>query len=473
MVFSTYIFIFYFLPAVLLGYYALPSFVRRFGAPGRQVTAARNGFLLAASCVFYGWWNPWFVLLLLFVAVSNYLCGLIMTRPGASPRQRVWGLTVAVALDLGTLGFFKYFMFLQTNLNQALSWLGADRLRVLDIALPMGVSFYTFKALGYIFDVYREAAPPARTLRDFACYVALYPQLEAGPIERYAKMAGPLADRTHTWQKFASGVALFILGFAKKVLLANPVGEIATTTFSAQSLTTGDAWVGAAAYAFQIYFDFSGYSDMAVGLGRMIGFEFMKNFNSPYQAESITDFWRRWHLSLSSWFRDYVFLPLEMATRDHPNARRRQAVNLMLMMLLVGLWHGAGWTFVAWGAYHGAWMVLEQRRRKDGFYQRLPRPARLVTTFVLVTISWVLFRSDTFPQALEYLKTMFGVGGGGDSALLLAAQLYGQGQLVLMALCAVLLLCPWQAHDWSANLTWPKALALAPAMGWTLLYTCA
>ena len=454
MVFTSHVFIFFFLPLFLLVYFSLPF-------------KWRNFWITVASYAFYGWWNPWFVLLLVFVTVVNYLGGLLMTRDGASERQRFWGVTLAVVLSLATLGFFKYFMFCQANLNHVLSWLGADGVHVLQIALPTGISFYVFKALSYSFDVYRGPGPPARSWRDFAGYLALFPQLEAGPIERFRNVAGQLAHRLPP--RFASGVALFVLGFAKKVLLANPVGEIATVAFSAQSLTTGDAWFGALAYAFQIYFDFSGYSDMAVGLGRMIGLEFMKNFDSPYLAESITEFWRRWHISLSSWFRDYVFLPLELATRDHPHAGRRVSINLMLTMLLVGLWHGASWTFVAWGGYHGALMVFERWWGKHSAYRRLPRRVRVAVTFVLVLISWVLFRSDNFSGALDYLRAMVGAGATGEGAALLAAQLYIQGKLVLMALSALLVLWPTQAHEWSAQITWPKALALVLAFGLALM----
>src|SRR5262249_30513407 len=245
-------------------------------------------------------------------------------------RLRLRVLTIAIVLSLGTLGFFKYFMFLETNLNHVLGWLGAGAVRVLEITLPMGISFYTFHALSYSADVYRGTAPPVRSFVDFACYIALYPQLVAGPIIRYNTVADQLVSRSHTWEKFSSGVALFALGFAKKTLLANPMGQVADAAFTAQALSTPDAWFGAVAYAFQIYFDFAGYSDMAVGLGRMIGFEFMKNFDAPYQADSITDFWRRWHISLSTFLRDYLYIPLG-GNRKGP---RRTYLNLIVVMLL-------------------------------------------------------------------------------------------------------------------------------------------
>jgi alginate O-acetyltransferase complex protein AlgI len=356
-------------------------------------------------------------------------------------------------------------MFFQTNLNRVLAWLSADGVRVLQITLPIGISFYVFHCLSYAIDVYRGTAPPARSFPDFACYIALYPQLVAGPIVRYNTVAGQLVSRSHGWDKFASGTALFILGLSKKVLLANPVSEIADAAFSAQSLTPVDAWFGVVAYAFQIYFDFSGYSDMAIGLGRMIGFEFIKNFNSPYLADSITDFWRRWHISLSTFLRDYLYIPLG-GNRKGP---RRTYLNLAIVMLLGGLWHGANWTFIAWGAYHGLLLAGERWLGKQSVYHRLPRPVRVGITFVLVLVSWVFFRSENLPDALRYLGFMFGAGGEGVGAVLLAAQLYRQGTLLPMALSAFFVLWPTQAHEWSGQITWPKALALAPAFSLALM----
>ena len=309
MVFTTYLFIFYFLPLVLLIYYALEGLSRGMNASAGTITRVLNALLVVASYVFYGWWNPWYILLMLAVTVVNYVCGRILGSPTASPRLRYGVVTVAIALSLSTLGFFKYFAFLETNLNHVLAWLGTDTVPVLEIALPLGISFYTFHALSYSVDVYRGKAPPARSFLDFACYIALFPQLVAGPIIRYNTVADQLVSRSHTWDKFSSGVALFSLGFAKKVLLANPIGQVADAAFNAQSLSTPDAWFGAVAYAFQIYFDFCGYSDMAVGLGRMIGFEFMKNFDAPYRADSITDFWRRWHISLSTFLPTIFTFP--------------------------------------------------------------------------------------------------------------------------------------------------------------------
>jgi alginate O-acetyltransferase complex protein AlgI len=459
MVFTTHIFVFYFLPLVLLVYYAMPWPMERAGWPAGRISQARNFFLLLASYVFYGWWNPWYVLLMLSVSLANYGCGVVMSRADAGPRQRFWAVTAAVVISLATLGFFKYFVFFQTNFNHVLAWFGSEGTRLWQITLPVGISFYTFHALSYTIDVYRGTAPAARSLTDFACYIALFPQLVAGPIIRYHTVAGQLVERAHTWDRFASGAALFVLGFSKKVLLANPIGEVADAAFAAHSLTALDAWFGVAAYAFQIYFDFSGYSDMAVGLGRLFGFEFMHNFNSPYLADSITEFWRRWHISLSTFLRDYLYIPLG-GNRKGP---RRTYLNLAIVMLLGGLWHGANWTFVIWGAYHGLCLALERWLSRYGFYQRLPRPLRVGATFVLLLFSWVLFRSSTLGQAATYFGFMFGADAGLENALLLAAQFYARGKVLLMTLCVLLVIWPVQAREWSARLTWPKALVLAPA----------
>src|SRR3954469_17642817 len=409
MVFTTYLFVFYFLPLVLLCYYALLASGRGLGATNGRTCLVLNAFLLLASYIFYGWWNPWFILLMLGITVMNYACVRLLGWRHAGPGLRYWAVTAAIAISLGTLGFFKYFGFFEENLNQVLAWLGADTVKVLAIVLPIGISFYTFHALSYSIDVYRGTAPPVRSFADFACYIALFPQLVAGPIIRYNTVSDQLVSRGHSWEKFSSGVALFILGFAKKILLANPMGRVADAAFDAQSLSTPDAWFGAVAYALQIYFDFSGYSDMAVGLGRMIGFEFMKNFDSPYHADSITDFWRRWHISLSTFLRDYLYIPLG-GNRKGPI---RTYVNLIVVMLLGGLWHGANWTFVAWGAYHGGLLAFERFQGKQSVYHRLPRPFRVATTLVLVLFSWVLFRSASLPHALDYLGVMLGGTSGG------------------------------------------------------------
>jgi alginate O-acetyltransferase complex protein AlgI len=391
MVFTSQIFVFYFLPIVLAAYYLLP---------GR-----RNLLLLAASYVFYGWWNPRFVLLMLLVTAANHACGRVIAGSPDRPGRRKAALTASVVFSLGTLAFFKYFVFFQINLNGAIGFFGGRPLSVWQIVLPVGISFYVFQSLSYTIDVYRGQSPPVRSFLDFACFVALFPQLIAGPIVRYNTVADQLVARTHTLDKFSSGVALFILGFAKKILLANMIGPVADAVFEAQSPGTLDAWFGVTAYAFQIYFDFSAYSDMAIGLGRMFGFEFPRNFNGPYRAQSITDFWRRWHISLSTFLRDYLYVPLG-GNRLGP---RRTYVNLALVMLLGGLWHGAQWTFILWGAYHGLLLIIERWMGKQPIYAKLPRPVRIAITFVLVLFAWVLFRSTSIEDAGRYFAAMFGL----------------------------------------------------------------
>ncbi len=442
MVFTSHIFIFYFLPFVLLAYYLLP--------------AKRNIFLLCASYVFYGWWNPWFVLLMLFATAANYLCGAVIQRSVLGSQRRKGALIVSVVVSLSTLGFFKYFVFLQDNVNHLLHAFGGAPFPVWQVALPVGISFYIFQSMTYTIDVYRGDSPPARSFFDFACFVSLFPQLIAGPIVRYRTVAQQLVNRDHTLEKFSSGVALFILGFSKKILLANMIGGAADAAFGAESPSTLDAWFGVTAYAFQIYFDFSAYSDMAIGLGRMFGFEFPRNFDSPYRSESITEFWRRWHISPSTFLRDYLYIPLG-GNRKGPG---RTYVNLWIVMLLGGLWHGANWVFVLWGAYHGALLAFERWFGKRSLYAGMPRPFRVGITFVLVLFAWVLFRAPNLGDALLFFGSMFGLAGGQGGSILLSAELYTQGNLIIMALCTLLAFQPRQAFDLSARITLPKAIAL-------------
>ncbi len=447
MVFSSHIFVFYFLPLVLLVYYNLPY-------------RWRNLFLTIFSYLFYGWWNPWFSLLMLFATAANYLAGLAISRPGASERQRVVAMTMGVAASLAVLGFFKYFMFLENNLNHLLAILGAGALPVLRITLPIGISFFTFQSLSYSVDVYRRKSLPVRSFTDFACFVALFPQLIAGPIVRYNTIAEQLVFRKHSPSKFASGVSLFILGIAKKILLANSMGEIADAVFSADAPLALDAWVGAAAYSFQIYFDFSAYSDMAIGLGRMVGFEIPKNFNAPYLADSITDFWRRWHISLSTFLRDYLYIPLG----GNRKGQRRTYINLAVVMLLGGAWHGAQWNFVLWGAYHGILLTFERWRCKRSPYAKLPRAIRICITFILVLFSWVLFRASSLGEAMRFYGYMFGLLESGSCSNLLEADIYTPMYMLMMGLCAVLCFQPRQAFDLVTDkpCTWQLVAILIP-----------
>jgi alginate O-acetyltransferase complex protein AlgI len=493
-VFSSHIFIFYFLPLTLLLYYA---------APWR----GRHLVLTLLSYLFYGWANPLFVVLLLFSTVVDYLCGLAivgsaplwlgrlaklrLTQTGvgfSSPdsarrtpdrwrrelvslepdTSRTRGQRIAVAVsvcvNLALLGFFKYFNFGVESYDALLPLLGLDGLRLelaFRITLPLGISFYTFQSMSYTIDIYRGHATPLRSFIDFACYVSMFPQLVAGPIIRFSEVADQLRHRSCTATKFARGVAFLSVGLAKKILLANPCGQVADLTFDAGSLGALDAWYGLVAYAFQIYFDFSAYSDMAIGLGLMLGFVFPKNFDSPYRSASITEFWRRWHISLSSWLRDYLYVPLGGSRRGS----RRTYINLLLVMVLGGLWHGAAWTFVIWGGLHGTALALERTRGKTAHYDRLPRPIRVGVTFILVSIGWVFFRAADLGEAMRYLQTMLGLGAVEPSRAVLAGVLY---QPYLAGAVTVAALVTWscpQTWDWSRQLTAPRAGLTLAALG--------
>ncbi len=427
MVFSSHIFIFYFLPLALLLYYASPR-------------ALKHLMLTLVSYVFYGWWNPWFTLLMLGSTVIDYACGKMITAEGASPRQRKSGMILSVISNLSILAFFKYTAFLAGNVSVASEMLGFGTVALpeffYNIVLPVGISFYTFQSMSYSIDLYRGHAVPARNFIDFACYVSMFPQLVAGPIVRYGSVADQLRERPHTIEGFVAGFTRFNVGFAKKIILANPMGAIADQCFGAGEgvLTAPMAWIGVTAYAFQIYFDFSAYSDMAIGLGRMFGFHFPENFNSPYKSRSITEFWRRWHISLSSFLRDYLYIPLG-GNRKGP---ARTYVNLMLVMLIGGLWHGAQWTFVAWGAIHGGMLALERLWGKKSWYARLPDPLRVVITFGIVLITWVFFRAENFEVATRYLAAMFGQGGEAASSVVLTGYLMRPANFLYLGLCAVI-----------------------------------
>jgi alginate O-acetyltransferase complex protein AlgI len=446
MVFTTHIFVFYFLPLFLLVYYALPR-------------GWRNLWITLASYVFYGWWQPWFVGLMLFTTCIDFVWGKVITHPGTSRARRRLAVAACVVTNLSLLGFFKYYVFAATTLNDLLVSVGAEPFRVMQVVLPIGISFYTFHSLTYIIDLYRGHATPAKSFTDFSAFVALFPDLVAGPIIRYKTLAEQLAGRDHTVDRFASGVVIFILGFAKKLFLANPVGVVADAAFRAGSPLPLDAWVGVLAYALQIYFDFCGYSDMAVGLGRMLGFEFPRNFDAPYRAESITDLWRRWHISLSSVLRDYLYFPLG-GNRKGPV---RTYINLLVVMLLGGLWHGAKWNFVAWGAYHGLLLGAERVGGKRSLYEVFPRAVRVGITFLLVLLSWVLFRADDLTAAMHYYASMFGLAPASPTAPLLGAILYSPYRLLVLMVGAWLVLQPLQAHDWATRpVTWFRVAGLIP-----------
>jgi alginate O-acetyltransferase complex protein AlgI len=366
-----------------------------------------------------------------------------------------------VTSNLSLLGFFKYFNFAVGSWNSLATALGIEAATIdsaLRVTLPLGISFYTFQSMSYAIDVYRGDAKPFRNFIDFACFVSMFPQLVAGPIIRFAEVAEQLASRKHTLAKFARGVAFFAVGLAKKILIANPCGRIADTVFDAAAPTALQAWHGVVGYAFQIYFDFSGYSDMAIGLGLMLGFVFARNFNSPYHSQSITEFWRRWHISLSTWLRDYLYLPLG-GNRKGPG---RTYVNLALTMLLGGLWHGAAWNFVVWGAFHGALLAVERAVGIERLYGWMPKPLRVANTFALVLVSWVFFRAADLPAAVDYLGRMFGVGPSAATAPLVGGLLLSPYLLLCFALAAVVVWAAPQSWYWTRDLgPWKVAAVLS------------
>jgi alginate O-acetyltransferase complex protein AlgI len=459
-VFSSHLFLFYFLTASLVLYYLSPRWLKHLT-------------LTVVSYVFYGWANPLFVVLMFVSTLIDYLCGLALVgqlRPSTwrnpipllSPgqprtRRQRWVLAISMISNLSLLGFFKYFNFLVFNCTALVESLGLTGMgfeNVLKITLPLGISFYTFQSMSYAIDVYRGDAQAIRNPIDYWCYVAMFPQLVAGPIIRFQDVADQLRERTHTAEKFARGIAFLGLGLGKKILLANPCGKVADMAFEAGSIGCLDSWVGVVAYAFQIYFDFSAYSDMAIGLGLMLGFMFAKNFDSPYLSQSITEFWRRWHLSLSAWLRDNLYYPLG----GNRKGSVRTYINLALVMLLGGMWHGASWNFVIWGAIHGVMLVLERLGGKHAYYERLPGYARMAITFCIVCFTWVFFRAADLPAALEYCRSMLGLTTPQAGAGLIGGLIYQPYYVVSMLLAAfVVWFCP-QTWDFTRTITWKKAV---------------
>ena len=393
MLFSSIVFLFTFLPAVMLLYYLLPV---RF----------RNVILLLASLVFYAWGEPVYLFLMLLSILFNYFSGLDIARNLQDKRAAKRSLVFNLIINLAVLGFFKYEGFVLDTLNGMLP----VHISYHALPLPIGISFYTFQILSYIIDVYRGNVKVQTNLPNFALYVTMFPQLIAGPIVQYADVDEQLASREISRTKFGEGSMYFIRGLAKKVLLANTSGMIFTEVsgLAKDNIAVMTAWLGAFAYMFQIYFDFSGYSDMAIGLGKMFGFEFNMNFNYPYVSKSITEFWRRWHISLSSWFRDYVYIPLG----GNRVSKIKHIRNLLIVWFLTGLWHGAAWNFVAWGLYYGVILIIEKYLLSP-VLDRLPDVVRHIYSIVLVVIGWVLFFSSSFGQAADYIRVMFGAGAHG------------------------------------------------------------
>lgn len=390
MVFSSTIFLCVYLPLVLLGYYICPK-------------KGRNLFLLIASLVFYAWGEPKYVFLMIFSILVNYIFGRLMDKNRGRQKRMKLLLVLSVVIDLGLLSVFKYTDFIITNVNAIFG----SSFDLLKIALPIGISFYTFQAMSYTIDVYRNDVRVQKNLIDFGMYITMFPQLIAGPIVRYADVQDQLAERSVTTADFSEGIMRFVVGLGKKVLLANQMGAVWSDIYAlGGDVSALMAWTGAIAYTFQIYFDFSGYSDMAIGLGRMFGFKFPENFRYPYQSVSITDFWRRWHITLSTWFKEYLYIPLGGNRRG----LARQALNLLIVWSLTGFWHGAGWNFVMWGLYYFVILFIEKLFLLKAL-DKLPKFFRHVYALLLIIIGWVIFASDDVSVLLPYLGSMFGANG--------------------------------------------------------------
>jgi alginate O-acetyltransferase complex protein AlgI len=463
-VFSSNIFAFYFLPFSLAIYYSLYKASQR----------ARNLCLALLGYVFYGWVNPKFIFLMFGTTFLDWLLSLVIAynswrfwrdwKPkleelpqGERTKRQRSALVMSIVSNLLMLGFFKYFNFFLDSYNGAVVAAGAAQLHwdtFFRVILPLGISFYTFQSLSYIIDVYRGDAKAMRNFVDFSCFVSMFPHLVAGPILKFSFLAGQIEKRSLTIDKFARGSAFFMLGMAKKILLANPCGKVADQAFNAHSVHPFDAWFGAVSYAFQIFIDFSAYSDMAIGLGLMFGFVFARNFDSPYRSTTITEFWRRWHISLSTWLREYLYIPLG----GNRKGKVRTYINLMATMLLGGLWHGASWNFVIWGGIHGSSLALEKSLGEHHAYFKLPKLLRGGVTFLIVLIGWVFFRANDLGKAGAYLASMFGVGHSTASATLVSALIYKPYYLLAFGLAAIMIWFIQDTWEWTQNLTHAKSL---------------
>ncbi len=441
MVFSSPIFLFLFLPLFLILYYLIifPSKNIKNRLISRCFLGLSNLFVLVSSLLFYFWGEGWLIFVMLTSTVVDYLCGMLLGL--CEKRQfRKALLAISICSNLCLLGFFKYFNFGLDTINAlagSMGFAGWHADGALKIALPLGISFYTFQSMSYTIDVYRREVEPTRNFFSFACFVSMFPQLVAGPIVRYRDVATELFDRKVSLDNISAGCLRFVFGLSKKVLIANTVALPADKIFAIPSsdLTPSLAWFGIVCYAMQIYFDFSGYSDMAIGLGRMLGFTFPENFNYPYISKSVQEFWRRWHMSLSTWFRDYLYIPLG----GNRVAPWRVYFNLFFVFFLCGLWHGASWNFILWGLFHGLFLVLE-RSGILRFVEKLPALLRHIYVLLMVLIGWVLFRTETLEQAWSFLTSMFGYTAGTHQVYQLS--MYASNDVVFTLIVGLVLSCP-------------------------------
>ncbi|KPC54488.1 MBOAT family O-acyltransferase [Amantichitinum ursilacus] len=448
MVFSSPVFLFLFLPLTLALYYLLAR-------------SYRNVLLLCASLLFYAWGEPVYVLLMLASIAFNWLVG-IAVEATAGKRISGWILGGAVGVNLLVLAHYKYAFFLASAFNSVAIPLFHFGYTPAAVTLPLGISFFTFHAISYIVDVHRKQAHALKSPLDMGVYISLFPQLVAGPIIRFHDIAEQIQNRTNTMDRFCSGIERFSFGLGKKVLIANTMGQIADQAFAVTpgELSTPVAWLGVFCYTLQIYFDFSGYSDMAIGLARMFGFELTENFNYPYIARSVREFWRRWHLSLSTWFRDYLYIPLG-GNRASP---ARVKFNLFTVFFLCGLWHGASWNFVLWGIFHGALLVLE-RGRLGRWVDALPRWAGHIYTLLLIMFGWVFFRADTLPHALAWIGALVGFSHGHGLPAALLANI--TSVTLVTAVLGMILSTPIATslcRDWKSRIYPPHAAEPYPPM---------
>lgn len=437
MVFSTIIFLCVFLPIVIIGYYLVPK-------------PAKNMFLLICSLFFYAWGEPVYVLIMLASIAYNYLFGMFI----ANTRQDKLWMIISVVVNLLVLGIFKYSGFFIENIDKVIP----NLLHVPDIALPIGISFYTFQGMSYCIDVYRDKEMVQKNPVNLALYIAMFPQLIAGPIVRYSDIRMELTGRSHNAEMFSEGAGRFIIGLSKKAILANTLGAVATNIMSEdlQTMGAGIAWIGAIFYTLQIYFDFSGYSDMAIGLGKIFGFNFSENFNYPYISKSIREFWRRWHISLSSWFRDYLYIPLGGSRRGNVY------LHLLIVFLATGIWHGAAWGFVLWGLWHGFFIIAERMvadhknngsKTKSGIQGTVCIKKLLgrIYTMLVVVVGWVLFALVSVRKTAQYLMVMFGLQKNAFVAY--SPSYYLDKKTICIFVIALLACVPWKQvwHKWAGN----------------------
>ena len=422
MIFSAPFFILLFLPIFLIIYYTTPL-------------RHRTIVILLGSWLFYGFWRIDFLGLMICISLSNYIVGRLIDRSHISKNRRRILLIVGIVINLAVLGYFKYFNFGVESLNRLLNALGGAPLSAMRIILPIGISFYIFQATSYIIDVYRGDSQAATNFVELAAFIALFPQLIAGPILRYKDISAQFALREHSLSMFTHGFLLFMKGFCKKVLIADTVAPIADVVFALHSPTAGEVWLGVCAYAMQIYFDFCGYSNMAIGLGKMVGFNFNRNFNAPYRSRTIIEFWQRWHISLSTWLKDYLYIPLG----GNRKGKNRTYFNLMIVMVLGGLWHGAAWNFLIWGIWHGGWLIVERALPRAESSTALRDALTWLRTIIIVYIGWIFFRAPTFNHIGSMLGGLIGIRGIHISADI-AWNISGLS-IVLLILAFIISLC--------------------------------